>query len=335
MKVYFNGNFWGGHKFEHAGKELPIKKEFWWGGLSWHIPAIYSCSKGLVIDFCVGVSREKIEKYLDHWNREKRISGLSEEEYELMEKENPFTIDFEVEAKINENELGHSRMCATNWHPCDSEREQIEDIQEELMEYYACDRSQGWRFIRVCYPWTTTRKPKLKTLSLLLKERPVRYAGEHFVTDEFCDRQEMKFIHPVSKKEHCLKLYGCETNTLPADAFSFKKDMEYPTIMKVLTYSISPELSPKEFGIQDCVRSDQPRSQRTNSFVPKEMSSSNDSIIGGADGPIAIFIARKSPEELHKRSVCSSLHFSQVSKVEWRLIFYVKDKEDLYLKIDL
>jgi len=333
MKVYFNGNFWGGHKFQHAGKEIPIKKEFCWGGLNWCIPAVYSCSKGLVIDFCVSIPRERIEKFLEHWKTGKRIASLSAEEYDQMEKENPFTINFEVDVKINGKELEHPRMCAVGWHPCDVEREQIEDLQEELMESYACDRSQGWRFIRVSFPWRTARKPELKTLSLTLKERPVAQKGEHFVTEESCDRHEITLIHPVSKKEHRLTFYGCEINTLSADSFRFKQAMEYPNIYNVLSYSISPELSPKEFSIQDCVRSDQPRSQGINSFVSNEMSANSLSIIGGADGPTAIFIPGKSSKKYHKRSACSSLHFSQVIKVEWRMIFYVKEYEDLSLEI--
>lgn len=63
MKVYYSGNFWGGHKFEHPGKEIPVRKEFMWGGLKWHIPAIYACSKGLVIDFCVEIPQKRIEKF--------------------------------------------------------------------------------------------------------------------------------------------------------------------------------------------------------------------------------------------------------------------------------
>ena len=35
------------------GKSLRTEKEFEWAGHEWRIPAVYSCGKGLVIDFCM------------------------------------------------------------------------------------------------------------------------------------------------------------------------------------------------------------------------------------------------------------------------------------------
>ena len=67
-KVYFDGNFWGHHGRERAGKEIPICKQFTWGDKVWHIPAIYSCSKGLVVDFCVQIPAEPIRKIKDKRN---------------------------------------------------------------------------------------------------------------------------------------------------------------------------------------------------------------------------------------------------------------------------
>lgn len=335
MKVYYSGNFWGGQKYEHAGKEIPVKKEFYWRGLRWYIPAVYSCSKGMVIDFCICIPREQIEKYIKDWNIDKRLSGLSMEEYEQMEKENPFTIDFDVEAKINGKELEHPRMCATGWHPCDVERELIDDVEEELMEYYACDRSQGWRFVRVCLPWKTSRKPVLKTLFLTLKEKPVAYSGNHFVTKGACDGQKIEFVHPITKKKYEITLYGCESSTLPATSFVYKKDMQYPDVFKILTYSISPELSPEEFSIKDCAENDPPKSKPVNSSDFDKMSHDRISSIGSSGGVSAIFIAPKSSKDYHKYFTCSSLHFSQVSKVEWRMVFYVKENEDFNQEIIL
>ena len=335
MKVYYSGNFWGSHKFEHAGKEISINKEFWWGGLKWRIPAAYSCSKGLVMDFCVEIPRERCENFYEHWNHDKKISGINAEELEQREKKNPFSFDIEVEAKIDGKKLEYSGMCAVCWYPCEGEREQIEDVQEELMEYYVCDRRHGWRFIRVCFPWRTTRKPEVMKVSLTLKERPVGYSGEHFITEDSCYGQEITCIHPLSKKKYKITLYGCKTNTLPEDSFRFNKDILFPNNYRMLTFSISPELPQEEFGIHDCARGDKPRSIITNTFASNEISSCGVAIIGGACGPSAIFIADKSSEKHNRRLACSSLNFSPVSLIEWRTIFYVKQNEDLSINIDL
>lgn len=248
-----------------------------------------------------------------------------------MEKENPFSIDIEVIARINGKKLEPPRMCATGWHPCETEQELLEDVQEELMEHYNCDRNQGWRFIRACFPWKTTRKPIIKTLFITLKEHSAAYSGVHFLTEVPCDRREINCIHPVSKHEYKLTIYDCDITTLPEKSFQFNKDMQFPHIFYTLTYSLSPELTQEEFRIQDCSRSDKPRNVNTNSVTSDEISSYG--VIGGADGPAAIFVARKDSEEMKKRVACSSLHFNPEDKVKWRTIFYVKENEDFCMEL--
>ena len=49
-------------------------------------------------------------------------------------------------------------------------------------------------------------------------------------------------------------------------------------------------------------------------------------VIGGADGPTAVFVGAQTPK-LH--AVCSSLHFEPVGEVEWRAVFSEKLMEDL------
>jgi len=334
MKVYYSGSFWGGHlQQEHSGREIPINKKFLWGGLQWQIPSVYSCSKGLVIDFCVGIPRERIEKFYEHWNTDTRIFEMSEEDIEQMEKENPFRTQFTVEAKINGKELQYHEMSSVSWHPCDIGREQIGDVQEELMKYYACDKDQGWSFIRVHFPWKTVRKPKLRTLSLKLKEAPVACIGEQFITDQAFQSQVIQLIHPLSKKEYQLTIDGCEATSLDADAFRFRNDLEYPGYFHVLAYHISPELSFEEFRIQDRARSDRPRSRGCDSAISNRTSVGSMAVIGGCDGPTAIFVAGRQVSNQHTITVSSSLHFTPISKVEWQPVFYVKENEDIVLEI--
>jgi hypothetical protein len=334
LKVYYSGYFWGDHNTEHPGIEIPVRKEFVWSGVKWNIPSVYSCSKGLVIDICMEIPKEKVESYFNLQNQNKRRSDLSDEVLEQMEMANPYSMNFGIEAQVNGKGLVHPRMNAFYWYPVDEMRGQIEDIQDELMEYYTCDRSEGWCFLRACIPWRTARKPKLKTLTLTFKGWLTAYSGEHFLTEDSCGNQEVTCIHPVSKKEYRVTLHGCETNTLPDTAFRFMKDVQYPNFYKVLTYSVSPELSPEDFRIQDCERGDRPRSKSTKPGVMQGDSESAVAVIGSADGPAAIFIAGKSSKENDKRIACSSLYFTQVPVVEWRTIFYVKENEDVSLDIN-
>lgn len=335
MKVYYSGNFWGGHKYEHAGREITVNKSFLWGGLQWRIPAVYFCAKGLVIDFCVVIPIDEIRNYYKRWNLDWSIHRLNEEDHMRMHKESPFSIDPQVTAKVDAKDLDHPRMCAVGWHPLEEERDQDERVQEELLEYYSCDRSQGWKFVRVSFPWTSSKKPKGKTILLKLVQEPALYPGTHFKTTDSTELQEFKVLHPVTGMEHKLIVSECYDRTLPDHAFPFSEEMKYPNVFKGLTYRIQPELSMKEFMIQDCVRSDSPRSNNMSSGSLQVRSACSVGVIGGATGISAIFMPEDGTEDYHWRTACSSLHFNSVQEVEWRTLFYDKETEDIEVEIEL
>lgn len=67
-KVYFEGNFWGHSGKDHAGTEIRLNKQFDWARHHWVIPAAYSCSKGLVMDFCMRTPEEDIRKFITKWD---------------------------------------------------------------------------------------------------------------------------------------------------------------------------------------------------------------------------------------------------------------------------
>ena len=54
-------------------------------------------------------------------------------------------------------------------------------------------------------------------------------------------------------------------------------------------------------------------------------------VIGGADGPTAIFVAKGNSEKM--RVACSSLHFEKKSEIEWQMLFYKKMMEDICVTI--
>lgn len=66
-KVFFEGDFWYHSGRDHAGKELRTEKEFEWAGHEWRIPAVYSCGKGLVIDFCMRADRDALRAFMEEW----------------------------------------------------------------------------------------------------------------------------------------------------------------------------------------------------------------------------------------------------------------------------
>ena len=74
-----------------------------------------------------------------------------------------------------------------------------------------------------------------------------------------------------------------------------------------------PELSGREFSIRDCARSNQPKRK----YPAGQNNACSVGIIGGADGPTAIFLAGRQGIQVH--SVCSALHFEPVETVEWKM----------------
>ena len=91
-KVYFGDGFGGRHcGHDKPGKEIPIGKTFAWAGRMWHIPAVYSCGKGLVVDVCVEIDPDALRAFQKKWwpnGQEGR--NFTPEEEEQQDAENPF-----------------------------------------------------------------------------------------------------------------------------------------------------------------------------------------------------------------------------------------------------
>lgn len=116
-------------------------------------------------------------------------------------------------------------------------------------------------------------------------------------------------------------------------------EWEYPTHLTAMTYAVSPEISRRALQIQDC-GGDRPRRilprDPEDRFLPEAKNdmcvmagASAIGIIGGADGPTAIFMAGKG----EPRCTFSSLYFEPGKPVEWRMRFYEQRVEDLEVKL--
>lgn len=335
MKVYYSGNYWGGHKYEHAGKEIVVSKKFEWGGKRWYLPSIYICAKGLVVDFCVEVKNELIEEFIRKINQ-RNLSAVNNEDYVQIELENPLSANVHIKAVINGRESKKSSMCSVCWHTYKTDQENGDGVSEELMDYYKCDRRHGWIFLRFSFSWPTARKPQLREISLTLAEEALGYQAEHFVTDELCDSREITLTHPVSKEKYILKLHKCENITLPENKYDLFPNLQFPGYGKAITYSIVPDVPHEEFRIADCARGDSPRQKSdlgAKSAKDSVCSYGTIGIIGSADGPTAIVMSDRFSGKENIRVACSSLHFEPVSKIEWKSIFYIKKNDDYKLNI--
>ena len=321
-KVYFDGNFWGHHGRAHAGKEIRIHKELDWAGYHWVIPSVYSCSKGLVIDFCMQADIERIRGFMEKWSLSSDNDfweDFTREQQLQIELDNPLCFHFTPRILLNGKELLTSHGCSVCYNPCLPER-CMQDLETKwAMDHYGLDYDCGWVICRNAFPWAGRRRPVIKKLSVTMEQQSVQIPGPHFKIHE--PGESFPFYNPVSKMSHTLTVESMEQEILSRDSFGSKRWI-YPTNCMVMNYRISPEPE-NRITIFDCDEGDQPLEKKPeeNAFYPAAKQAI--CIIGGAGGPAEIIMGDDSRSYL--RTAYSALHFEPVREdVEWHMVFHTK-----------
>jgi len=335
-KVTYDGGLWG--QQGRAGKEIAINKEFEWGGQRWLIPAIYTCGKGLVMDICMEAEPDEIRAFIEKWDLlHEEEHRYSNEETQQMEQDNPLNVDFRPRILLNGKPLCNEQGSGSVWIPasCLGEGVQCEHDSLRVLEHYGLDTSKGWLIRRCSFAWATAKKPTIKSLTLTLERELTDIPGVSFAVPAV--GESISFTHPVTGNEHTLTVHEYEQNELNTRHFS-DAGMEYPTNHHVMSYSLSPDLPNLSFMIRDCAEGDSPRIKKPNpnEFAPICFdSAASIGIIGGADGPTAVFVtgvaANRDQPKLH--AVCSSLHFEPVDEVEWQITFREKMVDDITIDV--
>lgn len=349
MEVYFDGNFWDHEKTGKPGAELAVEKEFIWYGEHWKIPAVYICEKGLVVDFCVEIPRERMQAFTEYMKKFHEQEEFSDEKLEELEAESPLHIQLRPSACANGEKLPGAGSCSVGWNPCEGEEAAADAAVRTLLDCYDCDNSEGWVFIRHSFSWPGKVQTQIESLSVTMEQEPVRIPGPHFTGEE-----PVKFRHPVTGEEYTLTVLGYEPQVLEEDNFP-DREWEWPRYYRQMTYSLRPALPEDKFSVLDCLKSGQPRRRKNTCLGPtgeraglehdaSEMAAIG--IIGGAGGPTAVFMAGrleenesfsgkkaagKANEKLYH--AWSSPQFEPAGRTEWRIVFHEKLREDLTVEI--
>ncbi len=340
MDIYHNQSI---HECNGRGAKLiplPVKQTFFWEGQEMYIPAVYVGKNGAVLDVCAKISLEDMTDFLKNWNTDRRLSLKTQEDYEQMEAENPASRDFTVEMSLNKIPLANNMSSSLYWYPPsifqllneESAAEESTTAQEnknshnaeELMEAYHCDRDCLWRISRHSFDWNDSPILSPQNISLTLRADTFSVTAGHFTTDSSCDyrdKKAIKVLQPVTGKEYTLTLHGCEQTKVDMDGIA-EGNLIYPEYLQELSYTISPKISREFFDILDCAESEPARTLEENGDTC------------GPDGPTAIFLAGK-PANDDFRTAVSSLHFSPVTTVHWRIIFRMKPKEDMKITLPI
>lgn len=327
-QVYYDNGYWEPRTNKALpGTELSLNKRFIWGDEIWHIPSMYICGKGFVIDYCVEIEPQKVKAFIDKWEPT-RLSeeNISDEVRQQIDRENPLEVEFLSHYMLNKKSVEQERGSGLSYIPDFCLPSGVKNPKETLaiIEHYHLDLTKAWSFHRHSYPWATVRKPKeIKSFSLRLERHPETIQGIHFKNPSVGD--VITFTHPISGTEHKLTVFEYERQQLPSDFFA-NEEYEYPTNCTVMTYALEPPLSQATYTVCDCTPNDQPKCMPKNPYEPNAAYSV--AFIGGADGPTAIVMSSENCDsEVH--TALSALHFDVVSDIEWKIEFRAKMVEDI------
>lgn len=324
-KVFFDGSFWGHQGRDHAGTEIRIDRQFDWAGHHWVIPAAYSCSKGLVIDFCMRVGTGDILSFLKKWNlspENDSCENFTPEQQMQIELENPLCLNFNPRLELSKKTMRTPHGCSVCFNPCLPD-EMINDQEaKRALEHYRLDMSYGWVISRNAFPWPSRRRPEITSLILTMEQQPNSISGPHFKVHAPGDT--FTFTHPVNRTEYTLTVQELQQQILPKNSFRSDRCF-YPTHFTVMSYTLSPEPD-ERITIFDCDDGDKPQAIAPGEDHFNPVCSSSICMIGGADGPTTILFGGNSQNKLC--TACSSLHFEPVQDdIEWRTVFNLRQFE--------
>ncbi|MBQ7117211.1 MAG: hypothetical protein IJN88_03265 [Clostridia bacterium] len=324
--VYYDCGYWTKNAKGKPGEEIAVNKTFSWDDEVWHIPAVYSCSEGLVIDFCVEIQSEKEKAFIDKWyTLISEDENISDELREQIEQENPMKLNFIPYLYVNGRELvaGHGSSVSWICDFCLPEGVRQEREPKELISHYGLDEERCWAFHRWAFPWVTERKPEIKSLRLKLEQEPVPIQGIHFRNPSVGD--VIAFVHPVRNTEHRLTVLGYEKQEFSLKGFQHE-EYEFPTLHTAMTYTLEPELPGESYQVRDCADNEQPKLKPRNKLEPHSSYDACVGIIGGEDGPTAVFTS--AGQTIKQHCALSALRFEYADDIEWRIVFREKLRAD-------
>lgn len=338
-EVYFEGSFRSHPGRKRKGQEVPVNRWFDWEGVPLLLPAYYLCSDGIAVDLCVRAEAAALRSYIEKWNLLE--DGHQDEDtlqWELIRQENPLELKFHPSAVLNGKPLKWERRISISWIPESCMAGTSRQEGAEMVAHYGLNPEAGWCCHRLFFRWYTRRKPLIRSLGLHLESGKQLIPGEKFVISSGdAKNREISFRHPGTGVLHKLSVRSLLDQELDLSERP-RKEFAYPGYFKVLAYTLEPDLAYTEISLRDCAAPDPARKLLQEEMCPEGASSEEKviasavSIIGGADGPTAIFVsAGKAGEHVH--SVCSSLHFAPVEQVEWQMVFSRKARADLELEI--
>ncbi len=296
------------------GKRSAVNAAFSWDGNAYLVPAVYACREGIVADVLTRIDTVKILDFIDKW--QSLEDSLIPDRQAIMERENPTELRCEMALTLDGQKLPRECAYTKYWNPLGKNG----SCETQLVNHYGCDREQGWVFQRLSFRWYKNTKAPLKQLKLHLIPQSVPFPAAPLNNPGAGDSFHLE--HPVTGQTHLLTVTKLED-----EGFDYNFLSGLPNYGKSLHYTLSPELSDKEFLLRDTAPSDAPTGMDT-SQVPQDAALG---IIGGADGPVAYFFCPHNKEEGHV--ALSAFHYAPVESITWQPVFHATLAEKKTVKL--
>lgn len=116
-QVFFEASFSPKPDGRRPGRELPLNRTFLWDGASCHIPSVYLCEEGLVLDVLLQADTEAVKAWIERWGLtpETETGDLSPEQEMRIQNENPLHRDFSPAVCLNGQRFKFAEGCSFVW----------------------------------------------------------------------------------------------------------------------------------------------------------------------------------------------------------------------------
>lgn len=320
--VYFSSGFYGTKKGK-KGEKVEINKSFVWAGKEWIIPAVYVCPKGIVADICEKTDCEILKQFKEKWSfcgyNENKLTDEQKTEF-INDIPTPtgFRTELTVNGKVSMNAYGSSVTYIPQEFLPDGDESNRDAIK--TIDYYNLSRDDGWTVHRISIPWATAKKPVIKSAELRLVADMKSVNGDKFTTPGAGEKIE--FINPLNGNRHTLEVKDIRKNET---AFSVE-GYDFPDKNTVMSFTVEPDIDKKNFSVMDTVQNDAP--VKTGEKLTDNEASSI-AIIGGADGPTAVFVAERPDAGAGLHTASSALKREHRENIVWQFVFRQKPDEDI------
>ncbi|MDD3653483.1 MAG: hypothetical protein PHO01_04760 [Desulfotomaculaceae bacterium] len=302
MKVYYSSSLWGKGK-GLCGVPQRVNWQFEYAGNIHRIPVLYRFSKGIVFDVISFLDQEKLRAFFKKYEAvEETLTPLQRR---CAKQEHPYQAipirKIWMNGKQVESGYSSSSTVSAPWARQDDQLAPVRKAYASVLKDTACFACQ--RFC-VPYPETDSKVEKLlrffrlnRISGVKLSTQPVHWFSPldiHFEISKREGQKEVCFVHPKTRITHSLFLQNPELIEMPMG-----RDVNRRFYAVQARYEIKPAL-PQGDSLQfnSSIQYSVPPGDR---FSPTTAASIG--IIGGANGPTAIFAVSKNKEKTAPRGL--------------------------------